>query len=370
MVQDKLEKEVEERIRRGESCPWFRAFFSLIKQQSEEAKKQALERQGQGFAGHAQRVALEKYLTEMENASDLPMVKLGDASVAAPFTSKTPSIQATVDIIKQGRCALVTTLQMYQILALNCLISAYSLSVLYLDGIKYGDSQMMASGILMTISFLTLSRATPLNELSVVRPLTTIFHPALFVSLIGQFVIHLGCMVYGTYLTKIHSPDWVPNLYGKFQPSLLNTVVFLMSTVQSVSVFVTNYKGRPFMISIVDNPGLLYSLGLCLIGVLFAATEALPTFNKILQLVPFPNSQFAETILMLLILNIISTLTWDFLMSIIFYPEMVKESFRAVGRDDVYKLCKMVFIMYLLISILTPAEEDLQKIQEEFAKWN
>jgi len=222
----------------------------------------------------------------------------------------------------------------------------------------------------MTISFLTLSRATPLNELSSVRPLTTIFHPALFFSLLGQFVIHLSCMVYATYLTRIYTPDWVPNLYGKFQPSLLNTVVFLMSTVQSVSVFVTNYKGRPFMISMVDNPGLLYSLGLCIIGVFVAATEALPTFNKILQLVPFPNTQFAETILMLLILNIISTLLWDFLMSSFFYPAMVKESLKAVKRDDIYKLLKMAFFMYLLITIFTPDEENLEKIQEEFAKWN
>ena len=102
---------------------------------------------------------LQQSMMEDMEDGEPPTIKLGDASVAAPFTSKLANVVAIPNIIRQGRCTLVATIQMYKILALNCLISAYSLSVLYLDGIKFGDGQVTISGMLMSVCFLSISRA-------------------------------------------------------------------------------------------------------------------------------------------------------------------------------------------------------------------
>lgn len=166
---------------------------NLIKANDKQTERQqAAQKKAAGFADKLTTSMMETELGDDEP----PTLKLGDASVAAPFTSKLRNVIAIPNIIRQGRCTLVATIQMYKILALNCLISAYSLSVLYLEGIKFGDTQYTISGMLMSVCFLSISRARVVEGLSKERPQPNIFNVYIIGSILGQFAVHIVTLIY------------------------------------------------------------------------------------------------------------------------------------------------------------------------------
>ncbi|KFY49750.1 hypothetical protein V496_09812 [Pseudogymnoascus sp. VKM F-4515 (FW-2607)] len=227
-------------------------------------------------------------MMESELDDEPPTIKLGDASVAAPFTSKLGNVIAIPNIIRQGRCTLVATIQMYKILALNCLISAYSLSVLYLEGIKFGDGQVTISGMLMSVCFLSISRAKSVDGLSKERPQPNIFNVYIIGSILGQFAIHIVTLIYIARLCDTIAPrDQDVDLEGEFAPSLLNSAVYLLQLIQQISTFAINYQGRPFRENLSENRGMY--LGILGVSALAfsCSTEFIPELNEQMKLVPF-----------------------------------------------------------------------------------
>jgi len=242
-------------------------------------------------------------LAEMEDEDEVPKIKLGDASCAAPFTSKLSNVSAITHIIRQGRCTLVATIQMYKILALNCLITAYSLSVQYLDGIKFGDYQVTITGMLMSVCFLCISRAKPVEKLSRQRPLGNIFNLYVLLSVLLQFALHIASLVYITQLSHQFEERGPIDLDAKFEPNLLNTAIYLLGLSQQVSTFAINFQGRPFREGIRENSALWWGLVGASAVAFSGATDFLPELNRWLQIVEMNNAfKFRLT----------STMTLDF----------------------------------------------------------
>ncbi|KAK3290448.1 uncharacterized protein B0H64DRAFT_479161 [Chaetomium fimeti] len=270
----------------------------LINADPRKAKQAEAAKQAAGFADK-----LTQSMMDAEMDDEPPSLKLGDASVAAPFTSKLRNVVAIPNIIRQGRCTLVATIQMYKILALNCLISAYSLSVLYLEGIKFGDGQITISGMLMSVCFLSISRAKSVEGLSKERPQPNIFNFYIIGSILGQFAVHVATLIYiARFCEKLAPRSESVDLEAEFAPSLLNSAVYLLQLIQQISTFAVNYQGRPFRESLSENKGMFYGI-VGVTGIAFAcSTELIPELNEAMKLVPF-TSEFKTTMTVVMLLD-------------------------------------------------------------------
>lgn len=271
----------------------------LMNHDPRTAKQREAAAKAASFADKMTSTMMEQELGDDEP----PTLKLGDASVAAPFTSKLRNVIAIPNIIRQGRCTLVATIQMYKILALNCLISAYSLSVLYLEGIKFGDGQITISGMLMSVCFLSISRARSVEGLSKERPQPNIFNFYIIGSILGQFAIHIVTLIYiARFCDKLEPRSEMVDLEAEFTPSLLNSAVYLLQLIQQISTFAVNYQGRPFRESLSENRGMYWGI-IGVTGIAFAcSTEFIPELNEQMKLVKF-TSEFKTTMTTVMILD-------------------------------------------------------------------
>lgn len=65
-----------------------------------------------------------------------------EASVAAPFTSRSFEISCVLQLIREGRAALVTSFSCFKYMALYSAIQFITVSILYRWGCNLGDFQV------------------------------------------------------------------------------------------------------------------------------------------------------------------------------------------------------------------------------------
>jgi len=208
----------------------------------------------------------------------------------------TVSIKCCKDVLQQGRCTLVTMLQIYKILGINCLVNAMVLSNLFLHGVKQGDRQLTVTGLAVAALFLFVTRGKPLDSISPVRPPASVLCRSALASITMQFSIHFWAISLASQVSLSfvdpYDPSMIPD--GTFNPNTLNTSAFLMNLLATVNTFAANYRGEPFVEPLRENKMLFRSLQACYAVLLCCSLELFPPLSDLLQLSEFPSVESNE----------------------------------------------------------------------------
>lgn len=214
-----------------------------------------------------------------------------EASVAAPFTSTRPDISCVIEVIKEGRAALVTSFSCFKYMALYSLIQFTSITILYNLASSLGDFQFLYIDLFIILPVaVAMARTLPYPILHVKRPTANLVSKKVLLSMMGQVVICSLAQVFTFWLTR--RQDWYEPT--PLNPDELNVVnaensaIFLVSSFQYITVAAVFSVGPPFRKPIYTNPMLLASLTvLGMLSTFFLFVQSGFFFN-LLGLVPFP----------------------------------------------------------------------------------
>ena len=113
-----------------------------------------------------------------------------EASVAAPFTARSGNISCVPIIVREGRCALVTSFGVFKYMAVYSLIQFISVLILYSLRTTLGDFMFLYHDLVITTTVAVLmGRTDPYPQLVVQRPKGSLLTSSNLLSLSMQIAL-------------------------------------------------------------------------------------------------------------------------------------------------------------------------------------
>ncbi|KAL6307860.1 P-type ATPase [Sparassis latifolia] len=241
-----------------------------------------------------------------------------EASVAAPFTSRTPDISCVLEVIKEGRAALVTSFSCFKYMALYSLIQFTTITLLYSFASSLGDFQFLYIDLFIIIPIaVTMGRTLPFPRIHPKRPTASLVSKRVLSSIIGQILITAAVQLWA--FVWVRRQDWYtpparsdPNGDSdQLEASNYeNSALFLVSCFQYILVAAVFSIGPPYRKPIWTNALLMFSItALSLFSVLVLLFPPAP-IAAVLELMELP---FAArlTLLVAVLVNIVLSMAYE-----------------------------------------------------------
>lgn len=184
-----------------------------------------------------------------------------EASVAAPFTSKVSSVFAVLTLLREGRCALATSVQIFKFMACYSLIQFVSVLLLYSIGNTFGDLQFLWIDLVIILPLVFLmGRTEASSKLTRIKPSGDLLSSSVLVSVICQMIIMIGFQ-FGVFM-YLKQQSWyiAPTFGADYDPSAntsayneATTTIFLFANFQYIMIAIAFSISKPFRKPIYTN---------------------------------------------------------------------------------------------------------------------
>ncbi|KDQ21478.1 hypothetical protein BOTBODRAFT_25926 [Botryobasidium botryosum FD-172 SS1] len=189
-----------------------------------------------------------------------------EASVAAPFTSRTPDISCVIEVIREGRAALVTSFSCFKYMALYSLIQFTTITLLYSFASSLGDFQFLYIDLFVIIPVaVSMGWTLPFPRIHPKPPTASLVSKKVLSSIIGQVLLTAALQFWAFFWVRAQ-PWYEPPGPSSFASEELetfnyeNTVLFLVSSFQYILVAAVFSIGPPYRQPMWTNAWLLASL--------------------------------------------------------------------------------------------------------------
>ncbi|KAK6765485.1 hypothetical protein RB195_025409 [Necator americanus] len=207
-----------------------------------------------------------------------------EASIAAPFTSRTANIRCVPAVIREGRAALVTSFGVFKYMAGYSLTQFSSIMLLYWISTNLTDFQFLYIDMfLITLVALFFGNTPASDALSRTPPPTRLLSLASVTSVCGQLVVMAITQLY-VFISITWQPWFIPYSIpvGDEQEdkrSMQGTALFCTTTFQYITLALINSKGEPY------RRPIFYNIPLCITIFVVTVYDPIPFFENRLFLV-------------------------------------------------------------------------------------
>ncbi|KAM3876404.1 polyamine-transporting ATPase 13A3 [Diretmus argenteus] len=264
-----------------------------------------------------------------------------EASVASPFTSRTPNISCVPSLIREGRAALITSFCVFKFMALYSIIQYISVTLLYSILSNLGDFQFLFIDIaIILLIVFTMSLNPAWKELVSRRPPSGLISGPLLFSVLTQILICLGFQTIA-FLWVRQQPwyeAWTPlsdacNLSSHENFSELNatelddhniqnyenTSLFYVSSFQYLIVAIVFSKGKPFRQPSYKNWPFVLSALILYIFLLFIMFYPVHAIDEVLEIVCVPFEWRIKLFLIILVNAAVSVVVETLVLDVVLW---------------------------------------------------